>query len=183
LINIKGKKNTSILPRDHTTVVSGSGMITITGGKWTTYRTMGKSAVDNAVFVGKLPKKTCVTESLPLHGFMKDQKNDEHLSVYGSDASEIKKIMNEQPGREELIHPDLPYTKAEITWAVQHEMAMTVEDILTRRTRALILDAKAAITAAPMVAELMSKEMDLSTDWQTQQVKDFRNIAEQYLIH
>ena len=183
LISIKGKKSTSFLPRDHTTVVSASGMVTITGGKWTTYRTMGKSAVDNAAFAGKLPKKICVTESLPLHGFINDHKNDKSLSIYGSDAEAISKLMNEQPGLKELIHPGLPYTKAMIIWAVRQEMAMTVEDVLARRTRALFLDAKAAIDAAPLVAALMADEMNKSTQWQEQQIKDFRDIADQYLIH
>ncbi len=183
LINIKGKKSTSFLPRDHTTVVSASGLITITGGKWTTYRTMAKSAVDNATFVGKLEKKECVTDSLTLHGFMKGQKKEDGLAVYGSDYSAIKKLMEDQPGLSEKIHPDLPYTKAVVIWAVQQEMAMTVEDILSRRTRALILDSKAAIASAPMVAALMAKEMNLSAEWESQQVKDFMHIAEAYLIH
>ena len=183
LINIKGKKSTSFLPRDHTTVVSASGLITITGGKWTTYRTMAKSAVDNATFVGKLEKKECVTASLPLHGFMKGQKKEDGLAVYGSDYSAIKKLMEGQPGLSEKIHPDLPYTKAVVIWAVQQEMAMTVEDILSRRTRALILDSKAAIASALMVAALMAKEMNLSAEWESQQVKDFMHIAEAYSIH
>ena len=183
LIKTKEKRSTSFLSRDHTTVVSASGMITITGGKWTTYRTMAKSAVDNAAFTGKLPKKICVTESLPLHGFVNDHKNDNSLSIYGSDAEAIRQLMNEQPGLKELIHPGLPYTKAMVVWAVRQEMAMTVEDVLARRMRVLFLDAKAAIDAAPLVATLMSDEMNKSTQWQEQQIKDFRNIADQYLIH
>ncbi len=182
LINIKGKKATSFLPRDHTTIVSASGMITITGGKWTTYRTMGKSAVDNAVFVGKLEKKESDTASLTLHGFMKDQKNDGYLSVYGSDSSSIKQLIADQPGLSEKIHPSLPYPKALVIWAVKQEMALKVEDVLSRRTRALVLDATAAIESAPMVASLMAKEMNLPAEWELQEVKDFLHIAEAYLI-
>lgn len=183
LINIKGNKATSFLPRDHTTIVSASGLITITGGKWTTYRTMGKNAVDNAVFVGRLEKKECVTASLALHGFIKDHKIEEALTVYGSDTSAIKQLMIGQPGLAEKIHPDLPYQKALVIWAIQQEMALTVEDVLSRRTRALVLDAKAAFESAPMVAALMAKEMNRSKTWELQEVKDFLHIAEAYLIH
>lgn len=182
LISIKGKKSTSFLPRDHTTIISDSGMVTITGGKWTTYRTMGKSAVDNAIFAGNLPKKSSVTESLLLHGFINDQNNDIGLSVYGSDAAAINQLINNQPDLKELIHPDLPYIKATVVWAVRQEMAMTIEDVLARRTRSLILNAKAAIEAASSVAELMAKEMNQSIDWQERQLKDFKSIANQYLI-
>ena len=182
LISIKGKKTTSFLPRDYTTIVSDSGMVTITGGKWTTYRTMGKAAVDNAVFAGRFLKKQCITESLPLHGFMNEHTRQNNLSVYGSDTAMIEQLMNNDPALKEKIHPELPYTKAEIIWAVQKEMAMTVEDVLARRTRALIIDAKAAMEAAPLVAALMAKEMNRSAEWQIQQEKDFMNIANQYLI-
>lgn len=183
LIKIKEKKSTSFLPRDHTTIVSNSGMVTITGGKWTTYRSMGMSAVDNAVFTAKLPKKPCVTASLPLHGFTNKLIADESLSYYGSDAEAIILLMNEEPQLKEKIHPELPYTKATVIWAIRNEMAMTVEDILARRTRALILDARASIEAAPTVASLMAKEMNKSTDWEAQQVKNFLHIAEGYLIN
>lgn len=183
LIKIKGKKSTSFLPRDHTTIVSNSGMVTITGGKWTTYRTMGKSAVDNAIFTAKLPKKPCFTETLKLHGFTNELITDKSLAIYGNDAKAIEQLMNDQPYLEEKIHPDLPYAKAAVIWAVQNEMAITVEDVLARRTRALILDAQAAIEAAPTVASMMAKEMNKSTDWEAQQVKNFLHIAEQYLIN
>lgn len=183
LIAVKGKKTTSFLPRDYTTVISTSGMITITGGKWTTYRTMGKAAVDKAVFAAKLPKRSCVTESLPLHGFSNDLIIDDSLSVYGSDAASIEQLMNEQPHLKEKLHPRLPYTKATVLWAIRYEMAMTIEDVLARRTRALFLDAKAAIDVAPVVAALMCEEMNKPKEWVGQQVKDFLQVADQYLIH
>ncbi|CAN5782920.1 glycerol-3-phosphate dehydrogenase/oxidase [soil metagenome] len=182
LINIKGKKSTSLLPRDHTTIVSNSGLVSITGGKWTTYRTMGKSAVDNAVFVSKLPKQLSKTESLPIHGCTNNTDSDEMLAVYGTDAVAIRQLMQQQPSLQKRIHESLPYTKAMVVWAARHEMAMTVEDVLARRTRILFLDAKVAIEAAPIVAALMAAEMDQTMEWQLQQVKDFTAIANQYLI-
>ena len=183
LIGIKEKKGTSLLPRDHTTIVSNSGLVTITGGKWTTYRTMGKSAVDNAVFVAKLDKQPGMTESLPIHGFTNNPDQDKNLSVYGSDAIAIRQLMNELPLLQEKIHAGLPYTKATVIWAVRHEMAMTVEDVLARRTRALFLDAGAAIESAILVIELMAKELDQTNEWQKQQLKNFTDIANNYLIN
>ncbi|MCW3090902.1 MAG: FAD-dependent oxidoreductase [Ferruginibacter sp.] len=182
LIKVRGKKMTAILPRDHTTLVSDSGLVTITGGKWTTYRTMGKHAVDNAAFSAKLKMRPCITESLLIHGYTAGDDNMDPLFSYGSDAAEIYRLIKEQPAMAEKIHEDLPYTKALVVWAVQHEMAMTVEDVLARRTRALFLDAAAAIAAAPLVASLMAKTMNRNEDWITQQVKEFGEIARHYLI-
>ena len=182
LIKIKGKKMTALLPRDHTTIVSASGLVTITGGKWTTYRTMGKHAVDNAAFSSKLKMEPCITESLLIHGYTAGMNAEDPLFVYGSDAAAIKKLMEDEPLLKEKIHPALPYPKALVIWAVQHEMAMTLEDVLARRTRALILDAKAAIEAAPTVASMMAEIMDKDEHWAATQVADFKKIAQQYLL-
>jgi glycerol-3-phosphate dehydrogenase len=182
LIKVKGKKMTSILPRDHTTIVSNSGLVTITGGKWTTYRTMGKHAVDNASFSAKLKMRPCVTESLLIHGFNTGAALEDALYIYGSDAIAIRHLMQDQPALQEKIHPNLPYSKAEVVWAVKQEMAMTVEDVLARRTRSLFLDALASIQAAPLVAAIMAKELNKSEDWINLQIKDFETIARQYII-
>ena len=182
LIKVKGQKNTSILPRDHTTLVDKSGLVTITGGKWTTYRTMGKHAVDSAAVAGKLPLQNCSTASLKIHGCIDQTQTNSNLDVYGSDAEKIEQLIKEQPELAETISNALPYTKAMVLWAIQNEMAMTVEDVLARRTRALILDAKAAIQAAPVVAALLANTLDKSEEWQQWQVKDFTTLAQKYLI-
>jgi glycerol-3-phosphate dehydrogenase len=182
LIKIKGKKTTSLLPRDHTTIISNSGLVTITGGKWTTYRTMAKTAIDNAAFACKLKKHPCVTASLNIHGYKKNMDYADALNMYGSDAEKIKQLINDQPALQEKINEALPYTKAEVVWAVQHEMAITVEDVLARRTRALFLDANAAIEAAPLVASLMAGIMHKTDNWQQQQVKAFALVANNYLV-
>jgi glycerol-3-phosphate dehydrogenase len=162
--------------------VADSGLVTITGGKWTTYRTMGKHAVDNAAFACKLKRQTCVTATLKIHGYIENMDSDDTLSVYGCDAEKIKQLINEQPALKEKIHTSLSYSKATIVWAVQHEMAMTVEDVLARRTRALFLDAKAAMEAAPAVASLMAATLQKDEEWQQQQVKEFTAMANKYLI-
>ena len=182
LIKVKGKKTTAILPRDHTTIIADSGLVTITGGKWTTYRTMAKHAVDNAAFACKLPMRTCVTAALPIHGYTQHAAADNLLSMYGSDATKIEKLMIDQPALKEKIHPLLPYTKAEVVWAVQNEMAMTVEDVLARRTRSLFLDAKSAVEAAPVTAALMAPLLHQTEQWQQQQITAFISLAQNYLI-
>ena len=181
LIKVKGQKKTAILPRDHTTIVSKSGLVTITGGKWTTYRTMGKHAVDNAAIAGKLPQRVCTTDTLKIHGYVENINGDKNLDVYGSDAEKIKELIKDQPLLKEKIHSALPYNKATVVWAVKNEMAMTVEDVLARRTRALLLDAAAAIDAAPLVAAMMAELMDKNDSWQQQQVSTFSAIAKNYL--
>ena len=182
LIKMKEQKNTSILPRDYTTIVAGSGLVTITGGKWTTYRTMGKHAVDNAAQAGKLPMRNCITATLKIYGHTEKIHTNNIMNLYGNDAEKIEQLISEQPELKEKIITALPYTKAMVVWAVKNEMAITVEDVLARRTRALILDAKAAIEAAPAVAKLMAHMLQKTEDWQEEQIKDFTVIAKKYLI-
>ncbi|MDB5278876.1 MAG: FAD-dependent oxidoreductase [Ferruginibacter sp.] len=183
LIKVKGQKSTAILPRDHTTIVSKSGLVTITGGKWTTYRTMAIHAIDNAANACKLPKQPCVTDTLKIHGYTQHATSDATLNIYGSDAEKIIELSNQQPSLKEKIHAGLPYSNATVVWAVQHEMAMTVEDVLARRTRALFLDAAAAVEAAPMVAALIAGLLQRDDNWQQQQVSAFTAIAQNYLAH
>ncbi len=183
LIKVKGQKMTAILPRDHTTIVSLSGLVTITGGKWTTYRRMGKHAIDNASFSAGLVRKPCVTESLQIHGHTLNPDKDDPLFVYGSDVTAINNLMNEETSLKEKLHPNLPYTCALVLWATRHEMAMTVEDVLSRRTRALLLDARAAIAASPEVARIMAIELKQNKEWENREVAAFTAIAEKYLIH
>ena len=194
LVNMKGQKNTALLNRDHTIVVSPSGLVSITGGKWTTYRKMAKDVVTNAVFAAKLKKSDCVTDELKIHGYTPHpgppgypgqvllEEREKHLHYYGSDADKIKKLQNDNPSLKEKIIEGLSYTKAEIIWAVRYEMAMTVEDVLARRTRLLFLDAKAAVKAAPVVAALMAVEMNKDDVWQQQQVKEFNEVAGNYIL-
>ncbi|HRP32126.1 MAG TPA: glycerol-3-phosphate dehydrogenase/oxidase [Agriterribacter sp.] len=182
LVKVPGQKNTALMPRDHTIIVSGSNLVTITGGKWTTYRKMAKVAVDNALFVAKLERRACVTESLRVHGWLSENNTDDPMSYYGSDADAIRKLEGQNPEWSEKIHEAHPWIKAQVIWAVRQEMAMTVEDVLARRIRMLFLDARAAIDAAPEVARLMAAEMGKDESWQQQQVNAFTALAKGYLL-
>ena len=182
LVRSTNSTSTALISRDHTIVVSPTGLITIIGGKWTTYRKMAKDAVDNAAFVGKLAKRECVTEDLRIHGWQEKQE-DGHLSIYGSDASGIRELMADDPALQLTIHERSYYTRAEVIWAVRHEMALTVEDVLARRLRLLFLDARAAMEAAPLVAQLMAKEMGKDASWEVQEVAAFRDVASGYILN
>ena len=172
--------NTAALSRDHTIHIEKSGLLTICGGKWTTYRHMAEDCVNQAAMLARLPEKPCVTEHLNLHGFHPGAEKFGHLRVYGSDAPLIQELMREAPALAAPLDPALPYTGAEAVWAVRREMARTVEDVLARRTRALFLDAKAAVRMAPPVAGLLAREMGRDAGWQARQVEAFRAVAKNY---
>ena len=128
-----------------------------------------------------LNKASCKTKELKIHGYA-ESNDTSHLSIYGSDAALIKKMMEEDISLSEKIHPQYPYTKAEVKWMLQNEMALTVEDILARRIRLLFLDANAAIEAAPLVATVMAKELNKDEQWINQQVTIFKSLAQNYFI-
>jgi glycerol-3-phosphate dehydrogenase len=179
---VKGNnKNTAELSRDHLIVLSGSGLLTITGGKWTTYRRMAEDVINTAVKKFGLENKSCVTASLPIRGSIPDTDFQQPLYYYGSDQKSIAILIEEEKSLSGLFHPQLPYLKAEVVWAVRNEMAMTVEDVLARRTRALFLDARAAMESAGIVAGLMAREMDKDDSWIREQIESFNCIAKNYL--
>lgn len=167
LVRTSGAKNTAALSRDHTIEIDDSNLLTITGGKWTTYRAMAEDAINQAIKLTDLPEKKCVTENLKI-------ENDKD--------SFVKVLIQENPDLAEKIHEDFEYQKAEIVYAVRNEMARTVEDVLARRTRILFLDAKAAIESAPLVAEIMAKELSKDNIWVETQLFEFNEMAKTYLI-
>ncbi|RLD26201.1 MAG: FAD-dependent oxidoreductase, partial [Bacteroidetes bacterium] len=173
-------KETKEISRSHKIVISLSGLITIIGGKWTTYRQMGEDCVNKAILLTGLPERPCITSSLPIHGFRKNVDFKDHLYVYGSDMNKIQVIISKNPELKEQIHPDLPYIKAEIVWAVRAEMARSVEDFLARRTRALFLDARVSKKMAKEVAEIMAKELGRDKKWEREQLKDYKKLATGY---
>jgi glycerol-3-phosphate dehydrogenase len=177
-----GSSKTKEISRSHKIIVSLSGLITIIGGKWTTYRRMGEDTINKAIKVGGLNPYPTKTKTLAIHGSKIDVNRNDHLYVYGSDQEALLALSNENPVWKEKLHARLPYTKAEIVWAVRHEMARTVEDVLARRVRALFLDARAAIDMAPMVADLLAEELDKDSAWKHQQLTTFIKTAQSYLL-
>ena len=176
----KGKK-TAQISRDHVLLISNSGLVTITGGKWTTYRKMAEDTVNQSADIAGLEPRLCKTKNLRIHGWMKNIDDSDPLHSYGSDAIKIKRLINKNATLGEKIHPQLPYLKAEVVWATREEMAMTVEDVLSRRTRALLLDAKTSIEMAPIVAQIMNSELKHDKSWEIKQIKEYSKLANNYL--
>ncbi len=173
------------LSREHSVLISKSGLVTIIGGKWTTYRKMAEDTLNDAIAVGGLAEKPCVTEELHLFGWISREDpnlvNDLHLQMYGSHADAVQVFLDEVEGRDELLHERLPYRVGQVHWAARREMARTVEDVLSRRTRALLLDARAAIEASPRVAAILRSELGHDEKWEARQIEAFGEVARGYL--
>jgi glycerol-3-phosphate dehydrogenase len=182
LVRAGDATSTATLSRDHTIRIDRSGLLTLTGGKWTTCRSMAEDCVNQAATLAHLPEKPCPTRSLNIHGFHRQASRFGPLAAYGSDAHHIQELIRSEPGLEAPLHPALPYCGAEVIWAARFEMARTVEDVLARRTRALFLEARAAIDMAPKVAELVARELGRDAAWQREQVEAFRELARGYLV-
>ena len=173
---------TSSLSRDHTIQIDNSGLLTIVGGKWTTYRHMAEDTVDHAITLGKLEDKPCATRDLKIHGYYPDALEVlGDLAVYGGDAEKILALSQERPEWAERLHTKLPYIAAEIIWGARYELSRTVDDALSRRTRALLLNAAAASEIAPKVAALLAEELGRDQAWIDAQVTEFQKLAAQYL--
>jgi glycerol-3-phosphate dehydrogenase len=179
--------STKSISRNHEVFVSGSGVVTIVGGKWTTYRKMAEDTLKHVVAVGGLDDRGCVTENLRVHAALdRDDpalpEHDPHR-MYGSDHSIVADIAVERPELAEALHPELPYTGAEIAFAARHEMALGLDDALSRRTRCLLLDARAAAEVAPRAARIMARELGRDQSWIDAEVTVFTNLASGYTLH
>jgi len=173
---------TKKLSRAHAVIVADSGLVTVTGGKWTTYRVMASDAVDQAAETGGLPPKPRATAELRLHGWTAHPAAPgSPLAEYGADADALRALMEELPGGAERLHPNLPHVEAEVVWAARHEAARSVEDVLARRARALFLDARACLEAAPRVAALLAAELGEDEAWRDEQIARFGKLAANYL--
>lgn len=173
--------STKEISRSHKLMVSDTGLVTITGGKWTTFRKMAEDTVNKAAAAGGLKVVPCTTSNLKIHGYTPSADGQkDFLSAYGSDAAAIRSLVAQSPEWNEPLHEHFPYLKGQVIWAVRREMARTVEDILARRLRLLFLDAKASMEAAPSVAALMARELGRTDTWQKEQVSRFTELAGKY---
>ncbi|MCW5899033.1 MAG: glycerol-3-phosphate dehydrogenase/oxidase [Flavobacteriales bacterium] len=177
-------QRTSEISRGHRVLVSDSGLVSLIGGKWTTYRSMAEDVLDQAMARFGLKAGPCNTAQLPIHGKPAgavDAKG--HLAIYGSDAAFIRSMMQADPSLSERLHPTFPYTLAEVVYAVRFEMASTLEDVLARRVRLLFLDARAASDSAPKVALLMAHELGEDEAWVAEQLATFAALAAGYRMN
>ena len=178
----KEGKSTKELSRGHKIIVSKNGLITITGGKWTSYRLMAEHTVNRAIEVAGLERRKCPTKKMPIHGYRPNPDLTNHMYVYGSDEPAILALSAANPALGERLSSKFDYTAAEVVWAVREEMAQTVEDVLARRVRMLFVDAREAKAVALRVAELMAEELGKDQSWITDQVRNFENLADNYIF-
>ena len=179
---VKGDGATATLSREHTIHVAPSGLLTIAGGKWTTYRAMAEDCVNHAATLAKLEERPCVTRTLAIHGHCENPAQYGDLWMYGTAAESVEKLKVENPTWNQRLHAALPICAAQVIWAARYEMARSVEDVLARRTRALMLNTRAAIEMAPAVAALMAGELKQDAAWQKAQVGAFKKVAAGYLV-
>jgi glycerol-3-phosphate dehydrogenase len=182
LVRANSKSTTAALSRDHVVHVDQSGLISVMGGKWTTYRHMAEDCVDRAAVMGELQQRPCITPGLPIHGSAGDPQTRSTLSLYGSDAAKIRQLIRDDTKLGELLHPMLPYLRAEVVWAVRNELARTVEDVLARRTRALFLNARASVAIAPVVADIIAAELHWQQSVRDKHLSSFNDLAANYLL-
>jgi len=182
LVGRSGTRHTAGLSRDHTILIDPSGLLSVAGGKWTTYRRMAEDCIDQAATLGGLAEHASVTRNLKVHGYDQQAHGSGDLACYGADRHAIRQLISDNPALGKPLHPELPYCGAEVIWAARNEMGRTVEDVLARRTRALFLNAKAASAIAPRVAELMANELGRDFEWQRQQLQAFSALASSYQL-
>ena len=182
LLRANAGRATSVISREHAIRVEAGRLLTITGGKWTTYRAIAEEVVTRAAALAGLPERRCHTRTLHVHGHDDTARPGDPLAVYGSDAAAIRALAAAEPGLDRPLDPRLPYGAAEVVWAARSEMARTVEDVLARRTRALYLDARAAEAAAPEVARLLGRELARDEAWCATQVASFRALARAHVL-
>ncbi len=176
LVRNENASGTAAVSREHTILTSKSNLVTILGGKWTTYRRMGEDVVNKAILAGGLTPSVCRTAELRLHGYTESPQAG-WQGVYGGDWQQIQTL----PESGKQIHPQLPYVQAEVVWAARFEMARTIDDVLARRTRGLFLDARACVEAAPAVAQILAQELSHDLQWQNAQIDEFRKVAAGYI--
>jgi glycerol-3-phosphate dehydrogenase len=177
----EGSTKTKEISRSHKVIVSKSKLVSIIGGKWTTFRKMGEDTVKEFQNITGESLAPSTSAQIPYHGFTESPLNG-HWKGYGSDALSIQKMIQENPELGQQLHPNHPYTQAEVVWSTRNEMAMKVEDILSRRIRVLILDAQSALEMAPKVAELMAKEMKKDGQWIVAELENFGKLANKYIL-
>jgi len=174
--------DTADISRDHSLLAYPSGLITIAGGKWTTYHKMAEDTINKATQIAKLDERSSVTEELKLHGYTQESDDEDPYQLYGSDARALHNIADKMESGDQLLHQKLPYYPAQIVWAIRKEQARTVEDVLARRTRSLLLDTRASMELAHSVSKIIANELDYDKEWIAKQVDAYKKLAKKYIV-
>jgi glycerol-3-phosphate dehydrogenase len=172
------KESTKEVSRRHKITVSPSDLISVVGGKWTTYRVMAEETIDKAIRIGLLEGRKPVTRNLRMG---EAPGSSGRLNIYGKGANEILRMIDDNPALGKQVHENFSYTIAEIIWICHNEMPVNVEDIIARRTRALLLDARSSREMAPYVARIMARELGYNEEWQKNQVESYNRLTNNYI--
>ncbi|STP12384.1 glycerol-3-phosphate dehydrogenase [Helicobacter mustelae] len=174
--------STKDISRKHKISLSPSKLITINGGKWTTYRRMAQDCLDFIIKHQLLPKSPCKTQDYKIYGYKEDGDPADRLHMYGDKAEEIYRLEEQDPRLKKPIHKDYSYTFAQIFWALEHEMAQHLDDVLARRIRLLFLDARAARACAKDVAHFMAEHLAWSQSRLESEIESFMKLSERYYL-
>jgi glycerol-3-phosphate dehydrogenase len=177
-----GSEKTKEISRSHKVIVSDSGLVSVIGGKWTTYRKMAEDTLDKVMKRKMLPEKECVTMNLKIHGYSISDQPVNTLSIYGSDEKELKEFVADNREWSDTLSDETNIMAGQVIWAVRKEMARTVEDVLARRMRVLFIDARLAMRLAPKVADIMMTELKEDENWKEIQIRAFSELAKGYLL-
>ena len=174
------KKSTKEVSRSHKIDIAPSGLISVLGGKWTTYRKIAEDAINAAISINKLKKKKCKTQKTKLFGYKKRVEWSDPMHVYGSLKKEVEALGRKT---DNISLSDKIYiTNNIIEWSIIHEMALTLEDVLARRTRCIFLDAKESKRIAPKVADKMAEVLDKDQKWIDEELKNFNKLIKNYIV-
>lgn len=182
LVKNNHDSDTASLSRDSVVDISKSGMLTITGGKWTNYRKMAEECVDHAIVLGNLEYRPCVTKNLNIHGYHQNQEQLGNLKYYGSDAILIKELQREHDDYGRVVGEGVLETEAEVIWVVRNEMARTLDDVMSRRFRLTFLNVQLALSVASRVADIMARELGEDEAWKDAQIKEYSKVAKHFMI-
>ena len=174
------KQSTKEVSRSHKIDISPSGLISVLGGKWTTYRKIAEDAIDKAISINKLKKKKCKTERTKLFGFKRNVSWSDPMHVYGSLKKKVESLggINDNKSLSNKFY----ISNNIIEWSIIHEMALTVEDILARRTRCVFLDSKESKRIAPIVAQKMADVLGEDDKWIDAELKKFNKLIKNYIV-
>ena len=174
------KKSTKEVSRSHKIDISPSGLISVLGGKWTTYRKIAEDAIDTAISINKLKKKKCKTERVKLFGFKKNVDWSDPMHVYGSLKKQIESMGSKNDN--ESLSNKFYISNNIIQWSIIHEMAVSLEDVLARRTRCVFLDSRESMRIAPIVAKKMAEVLEEDQNWIDMELKKFNKLIKNYMV-
>ena len=174
------KQSTKEVSRSHKIDISPSGLISVLGGKWTTYRKIAEDALNTAISINKLKKKKCKTERTKLFGFKRNVSWSDPMHVYGSMKKKVESLggVNDNKSLSKKFY----VSNNIIEWSIIHEMALTVEDILARRTRCVFLDSKESKRISPVVAQKMADVLGEDDKWIDAELKKFNKLIKNYIV-